>query len=131
MLLVVFGVVDGVLAEEVLLGVVLLLALLVILALVELVDAPPVPLTMLGAVVASVLLVEPAEVEDEAAVVEADPDDEEEELEELEAAAFSHRYLQPMDNPERQRNTAACIALCMQRPAWRLSLQTHKITGIR
>ena len=52
-------------------------------------------------------------------------------LDELEAAAFTHRYLQPMDSPERQRNTEACIALCLQRPAWRLSLQTHKITGIR
>ena len=52
-------------------------------------------------------------------------------LAELEAAHFTHRYLQPMDNPERLRNTQACIALCMERPAWRLSLQTHKITGIR
>jgi 7-carboxy-7-deazaguanine synthase len=52
-------------------------------------------------------------------------------LAELEAARFTHRYLQPMDNPERQRNTEACIALCLARPAWRLSLQTHKITGIR
>ncbi|MBA3593790.1 MAG: 7-carboxy-7-deazaguanine synthase [Polaromonas sp.] len=52
-------------------------------------------------------------------------------LAELEAANFTQRYLQPMDNPERAGNTQACIALCMQRPAWRLSLQTHKITGIR
>jgi len=52
-------------------------------------------------------------------------------LDELEAASFTHRYLQPMDNPERQRNTEACIQLCLARPAWRLSLQTHKITGIR
>jgi 7-carboxy-7-deazaguanine synthase (Cx14CxxC type) len=52
-------------------------------------------------------------------------------LSELEAARFTHRYLQPMDNPERLRNTEACIALCLARPAWRLSLQTHKITGIR
>lgn len=52
-------------------------------------------------------------------------------LAELEAAAFTHRYLQPMDSPERQRNTEACIQLCLERPAWRLSLQTHKITGIR
>ena len=52
-------------------------------------------------------------------------------LAELEAASFTHRYLQPMDNPERQRNTEACIQLCLERPAWRLSLQTHKITGIR
>lgn len=52
-------------------------------------------------------------------------------LAELEAANFTQRYLQPMDNPQRGDNTRACIALCMQRPAWRLSLQTHKITGIR
>lgn len=52
-------------------------------------------------------------------------------LDELEAAHFTHRYLQPMDNPARERNTEDCIALCMARPAWRLSLQTHKITGIR
>ena len=52
-------------------------------------------------------------------------------LAELEAASFTHRYLQPMDNVERQRNTQTCIALCLARPAWRLSLQTHKITGIR
>jgi 7-carboxy-7-deazaguanine synthase len=52
-------------------------------------------------------------------------------LDECETANFTHRYLQPMDNAARAANTEACIALCMQRPAWRLSLQTHKITGIR
>ena len=52
-------------------------------------------------------------------------------LAELESANFTHRYLQPMDNVLRLDNTQQCIALCMQRPAWRLSLQTHKITGIR
>ncbi len=52
-------------------------------------------------------------------------------LAELEAAAFTYRYLQPMDNAQRAGHTETCIALCMQRPAWRLSLQTHKITGIR
>ena len=52
-------------------------------------------------------------------------------LAELEAADFTHRYLQPMDNPQRRQNTETCIQLCMERPAWRLSLQTHKITGIR
>ena len=52
-------------------------------------------------------------------------------FDELESAAFTHRYLQPMDSPQRAANTEACIALCLQRPAWRLSLQTHKITGIR
>jgi 7-carboxy-7-deazaguanine synthase (Cx14CxxC type) len=52
-------------------------------------------------------------------------------LEECETASFTHRYLQPMDNPQRAANTETCITQCMQRPAWRLSLQTHKITGIR
>ena len=52
-------------------------------------------------------------------------------LEVLEAAAFKHRYLQPMDNVFRHENTNCCIMICLQRPAWRLSLQTHKITGIR
>lgn len=52
-------------------------------------------------------------------------------LDALEAADFTHRYLQPMDNVLRSSNTEMCIAQCMQRPAWRLSLQTHKITGIR
>ena len=50
---------------------------------------------------------------------------------ELEAAKFTHRYLQPMDNVLKAANTADCIALCLQRPAWRLSLQTHKMAGIR
>jgi 7-carboxy-7-deazaguanine synthase len=57
----------------------------------------------------------------------------------LQAADFSHRYLQPMDPTPLQWPTAsaqpssvqACIERCMQYPAWRLSLQTHKITGIR
>lgn len=52
-------------------------------------------------------------------------------LDELEAADFVHRYLQPMDNILRADNTEHCIRTCMARPAWRLSLQTHKITGIR
>ena len=52
-------------------------------------------------------------------------------LEALEAAAFKYRYLQPMDNVFRQENTDCCLIICLQRPTWRLSLQTHKITGIR
>ncbi|WP_053844854.1 7-carboxy-7-deazaguanine synthase [Paracidovorax avenae] len=53
-------------------------------------------------------------------------------LAELESATrFEHRFLQPMDGPEQAANTSLCIAACMERPAWRLSLQTHKLTGIR
>ncbi len=44
--------------------------------------------------------------------------------------AFKHFFLQPMDGPERAANTDAAIAYCMAHPQWRLSLQTHKITGI-
>ena len=53
-------------------------------------------------------------------------------LAELESETrFEHRFLQPMDGPEQAANTSLCIAACMERPAWRLSLQTHKLTGIR
>lgn len=54
-----------------------------------------------------------------------------EKLEELEAADFENRYLQPMDNILHADNIRTCIAACLQNPKWRLSLQTHKITGIR
>ena len=54
------------------------------------------------------------------------------ELDALEAhGQFAHRFLQPMDGPAQSENTALCIDTCMQRPGWRLSLQTHKLTGIR
>ncbi|CAA7624547.1 7-carboxy-7-deazaguanine synthase [Magnetospirillum sp. UT-4] len=48
----------------------------------------------------------------------------------LEALAFTHRLLQPMDGPERAANIAACVAWCLTHPLWRLSLQTHKLIGI-
>ena len=44
--------------------------------------------------------------------------------------AFKHFFLQPMDGPDRAAHTDAAIAYCMAHPQWRLSLQTHKITGI-
>lgn len=52
-------------------------------------------------------------------------------LAELEQTAFTHRFLQPMDNLFKRDNTQSCIDACLANPAWRLSLQTHKITGIR
>lgn len=48
----------------------------------------------------------------------------------FEHLAFSHFYLQPMDGPELARNTAMCIDYCRAHPRWKLSLQTHKLTGI-
>lgn len=43
---------------------------------------------------------------------------------------FTHFFLQPMDGPERLRNTEAAVAYCLAHPRWRLSLQTHKMIGI-
>ncbi len=45
--------------------------------------------------------------------------------------AFSHFFLQPMDGPERVRNTRLATEYCLAHPGWRLSLQTHKLIGIR
>ena len=45
--------------------------------------------------------------------------------------AFDHFFLQPMDNPARDANTRAAIAYCLEHPQWRLSLQTHKLVGLR
>jgi 7-carboxy-7-deazaguanine synthase len=44
--------------------------------------------------------------------------------------AFNHFILQPMDGPDRARNTQEAIAYCMQHPQWRLGIQTHKVVGI-
>ena len=43
---------------------------------------------------------------------------------------FTHFFLQPMDGPDRLRNTEAAVAYCLSHPRWRLSLQTHKMIGI-
>ena len=43
---------------------------------------------------------------------------------------FQHFFLQPMDGPDRQRNTERAIAYCLGHPLWRISLQTHKLMGI-
>lgn len=49
----------------------------------------------------------------------------------FEGLAFDHFLLQPMDGPEREANTAAAVGYCLANPRWRLSLQTHKLLGIR
>jgi 7-carboxy-7-deazaguanine synthase (Cx14CxxC type) len=43
---------------------------------------------------------------------------------------FQHFFLQPMDGPERARNTQLAVRYCLEHPRWRLSLQTHKLLGI-
>ncbi|HTI86718.1 MAG TPA: 7-carboxy-7-deazaguanine synthase [Alphaproteobacteria bacterium] len=49
----------------------------------------------------------------------------------FEHLAFENFFLQPMDGPERDRNTGLAIDYCLRNPRWRLSLQTHKFLGIR
>ncbi len=44
---------------------------------------------------------------------------------------FTHRLAQPLDDPQAAANQDAAVALVMARPEWRLSLQTHKMLGIR
>ena len=46
------------------------------------------------------------------------------------ALRFRHFFLQPMDSPLREANTAAAVRYCLSHPRWRLSLQTHKLLGI-
>jgi len=44
---------------------------------------------------------------------------------------FRHWLLQPMDGPDREATTAAAVAYCLAHPQWRLSVQTHKVIGVR
>lgn len=44
---------------------------------------------------------------------------------------FKHFFLQPMDGPGFDANTRGAIEYCMAHPRWRLSIQTHKLVGIR
>ena len=43
---------------------------------------------------------------------------------------FQQFFLQPMDGPQRERNTRLALEYCLAHPRWRLSLQTHKMLGI-
>jgi 7-carboxy-7-deazaguanine synthase (Cx14CxxC type) len=52
-------------------------------------------------------------------------------LEALEGSDFGLHYLQPLDNANVVNNTRQCLEACLRRPTWRLSLQTHKLLGIR
>jgi 7-carboxy-7-deazaguanine synthase (Cx14CxxC type) len=52
-------------------------------------------------------------------------------LEVLEELAFRRFAVQPMDGPEVAANTKLAVDICMRRPRWQLSLQTHKLLGIR
>ena len=49
---------------------------------------------------------------------------------ELEHWDFQHFLVQPMDCADREAAIDAAIALAMERPKWRLSLQAHKVAGL-
>jgi 7-carboxy-7-deazaguanine synthase (Cx14CxxC type) len=49
----------------------------------------------------------------------------------LSSLQFDHYLLQPMDGESVRENTASAIAYCQAHPRWRLSLQAHKMVGIR
>ena len=53
------------------------------------------------------------------------------ELDALAKLEFEHRFLQPMDGPALAHNTRWAIETCLRDPRWRLSVQTHKMLGIR
>jgi 7-carboxy-7-deazaguanine synthase (Cx14CxxC type) len=44
---------------------------------------------------------------------------------------FRYFLIQPMDGPDAGANTQRAIEYCLAHPRWRLSLQTHKMIGIR
>jgi len=45
--------------------------------------------------------------------------------------AFRHFSLQPMDGPALAENTRRAVQYCLTHPQWRLSIQTHKLLGLR
>ena len=52
------------------------------------------------------------------------------ELDALEGLPFRRFSLQPMDGPAAVENRQLAVQLCLERPLWQLSLQTHKLLGI-
>ena len=58
---------------------------------------------------------------------QAEPEAQPERFTELD---FQHFFLQPKDDPEAARNVQAAAEYCLKNPQWRLSLQTHKLTGL-
>lgn len=49
----------------------------------------------------------------------------------FESMQFDEFFLQPMDGPRLAENTKVALEYCLAHPRWRLSIQTHKLLGIR
>lgn len=47
------------------------------------------------------------------------------------ALEFTNWFIQPMDGADAANSLRAAIRYCAEHPKWRLSLQTHKLIGIR
>ena len=52
-------------------------------------------------------------------------------LESFENLNFKHFVLQPKDGTDLKKNIKSCLMHCFAHPRWRLSVQSHKIIGIR
>ena len=50
---------------------------------------------------------------------------------ELERWGFRHHLVQPLDDLRADENREAAVALALARPQWRLTLQAHKVVGLR
>ena len=51
--------------------------------------------------------------------------------EQFESLDFTHFSIQPMDGKELQNNILKCVSYFIENPSWKLSLQTHKIIGVK
>jgi len=49
----------------------------------------------------------------------------------FESLDFTHFLLQPRDDADKEESTTAALQYCLAHPQWRLSLQLHKLLGIR
>jgi 7-carboxy-7-deazaguanine synthase len=54
----------------------------------------------------------------------------EQNLHAYEALDFENFFVQPMDGPDKLRNTQLAIETCKSNPKWKLSIQTHKLLHI-
>lgn len=51
-------------------------------------------------------------------------------MQDYESLEFEHFFVQPMDGPDKDKNTRMAIDVCKCNPKWKLSLQTHKLLQI-
>ncbi len=51
--------------------------------------------------------------------------------EDFEQLDYENFFLQPMDNETQEDNTQACVIYCLEHPRWRLSVQMHKVVGLK